>query len=263
MNSQPLHRILRALALTQERELTCAELDEALLARFVELELAGEAPEAEMPHVHHHLTLCPDCRREYEELLDVLRLERAGAWEEPTATPTFDLSFLGTSAEVRRGASAEVRRAWTQLGPRLRRYAERIAVARLGDLARRGQLPPGLQLQYAPAPRLRGPETEVSPTAFRLTDAEANLQLEVEVRPVGDATVWITVHATDLEAQQPLLGTRVSLCAEDGTPLEMRTIRRDETVQFKEVATERTYLLRVQHGRKVWEVPVDFAHPNS
>jgi len=250
MNSQPLHRILRALALTQERELTCAELDEALLARFVELELAGEAPEAEMPHVHHHLTLCPDCRREYEELLNVLRLERAGAWEEPTATPTFDLSFLGTSAEVCR--------AWTQLGPRLRRYAERIAVSRLDDLARRGQLPPGLQLQYAPAPRLRGPETEVSPTVFRLTDTEANLQLEVEVRPVDDATVWITVHAMDLEAQQPLFGTRVSLCAEDGSPLEMRTIRRDETVQFKEVTTERTYLLRVERGEREWEIPVDF-----
>jgi hypothetical protein len=43
---------------------------EAILDRFVELELAGDDPAAVFPGTAIHLRSCPGCRADYEGLLD-------------------------------------------------------------------------------------------------------------------------------------------------------------------------------------------------
>ena len=66
-------KLLRILSLTQERELTCQETQE-LMDHYVELELAGENPQAIMPEVAQHLRICPECREEHDALLKILQV---------------------------------------------------------------------------------------------------------------------------------------------------------------------------------------------
>ncbi|NOZ49272.1 MAG: hypothetical protein GXP37_04390 [Chloroflexi bacterium] len=66
-----IQKLLRMLALTRERELTCDEVFD-LMDYYTELEQAGENVQALMPQVAHHLQICPECREECEALLAVL-----------------------------------------------------------------------------------------------------------------------------------------------------------------------------------------------
>ena len=61
------------LALTRERELTCAEVAE-LLDYYADLENAGENVRGLMPTVAQHLDICPECEEEYEALLKILNM---------------------------------------------------------------------------------------------------------------------------------------------------------------------------------------------
>jgi predicted anti-sigma-YlaC factor YlaD len=58
--------LLRLLG-PEEHEVGCDECF-AELDRFVELELAGDNPDTELPGVRAHLAGCPACREEYESL---------------------------------------------------------------------------------------------------------------------------------------------------------------------------------------------------
>ena len=58
--------------MTSPREIGCGECFDQL-ERFAELKLNGKSPEEAMPLVRDHLTRCPDCREEYEALLEALR----------------------------------------------------------------------------------------------------------------------------------------------------------------------------------------------
>ena len=67
-----LRKILEQLEHTQDIELTCDEVL-ALMDQFAEASLRGEDVARFMPHVQHHLEMCPDCREEYEALLRILK----------------------------------------------------------------------------------------------------------------------------------------------------------------------------------------------
>ena len=67
-------KLLRLLSLTEERELTCEET-QALLDYYVDLELAGENPQALMPDVAQHLRICPECKEEHDALLKILEID--------------------------------------------------------------------------------------------------------------------------------------------------------------------------------------------
>ena len=72
-NIQELWRkLLRMLALTQEREWTCSEVGE-FMDYYVELELAGEDPQRVLPEVAQHLRICPECREEHDALMTMLQ----------------------------------------------------------------------------------------------------------------------------------------------------------------------------------------------
>jgi hypothetical protein len=50
-------------------EVTCEECFE-LLDRYVDLEVAGEDPDAQLPGMRAHLDGCPACREDHESLRD-------------------------------------------------------------------------------------------------------------------------------------------------------------------------------------------------
>jgi len=72
-NPNPLMvKMLQSLAMTEEREISCDEVF-AVLDQFVEAVHHGENVLLLMPLVRQHLDMCPDCRAEYEALLNMLQ----------------------------------------------------------------------------------------------------------------------------------------------------------------------------------------------
>jgi hypothetical protein len=67
----PEAKLLSALAMTQDVELSCDEVLE-LLDQYAEIAASGQDIEKIMPMVSHHMQMCPDCREEFEALLRVL-----------------------------------------------------------------------------------------------------------------------------------------------------------------------------------------------
>ncbi|MBM3152483.1 MAG: hypothetical protein FJZ96_09840 [Chloroflexi bacterium] len=63
--------MLRAIAMTEEQELSCDEVH-ALIDQFAEMVQRGEDVSRLMPMVQKHLKMCPDCREEYEALLQMM-----------------------------------------------------------------------------------------------------------------------------------------------------------------------------------------------
>jgi len=70
-----MKNMLEMIAHTQEGELVCDEVH-ALIDRFAEMKMRGEDPTHLMPLVQQHLDMCPDCREEYEALLQALRMDQ-------------------------------------------------------------------------------------------------------------------------------------------------------------------------------------------
>lgn len=67
-----LQKLLRMLSLTRPREISCDEVYE-LMDHYVELQTRGENVQALMPLVAHHMQICPECREEYEALLQIIK----------------------------------------------------------------------------------------------------------------------------------------------------------------------------------------------
>ncbi len=70
-NDLAMQMLLRSVTMTDETELTCDEVF-ALLDQFAEMVKRGEDAAGFMPLVQKHLTMCPDCREEYETLLKMM-----------------------------------------------------------------------------------------------------------------------------------------------------------------------------------------------
>ena len=64
--------MLQSLAMTQEQEISCDQVY-AVLDEFAEAAARGENLIVFMPLVRQHLDMCPDCREEYEALLNMLQ----------------------------------------------------------------------------------------------------------------------------------------------------------------------------------------------
>jgi hypothetical protein len=70
-------RLLRLAARTEEQELSCTECFD-ILPQYVDLEVAGSAPERQLPLFRQHLDQCAVCREEYETVRELARLEAEG-----------------------------------------------------------------------------------------------------------------------------------------------------------------------------------------
>ena len=73
MDQAVLKKMVGALARTLPDEIGCDECF-ALSDQLAELVLQGKPAADLMPLVHAHLERCPDCREEFEALLEALRL---------------------------------------------------------------------------------------------------------------------------------------------------------------------------------------------
>jgi hypothetical protein len=67
-----LKQMVRDLAITRAEEIGC-DTCFGQIDLYVELVLAGRSPAEAMPLVEHHLTVCKDCRDEFEALLMAVR----------------------------------------------------------------------------------------------------------------------------------------------------------------------------------------------
>lgn len=77
MNRSQLERLLRLVVRTEDEELSCTACFD-LLPPYVDLEVAGEAPDARLPRLRPHLEQCAVCREDYETLRELARLEAEG-----------------------------------------------------------------------------------------------------------------------------------------------------------------------------------------
>jgi hypothetical protein len=77
VNPSRLERLLRLAARTQDQELSCTECFD-VLPQYVDLEVAGEAPDERLPLFRQHLEQCAVCREEHETLRELARLEAEG-----------------------------------------------------------------------------------------------------------------------------------------------------------------------------------------
>ena len=77
MSASRFERLLRLAARTQDEELSCSECFE-VLPQYVDLEIAGQAPDSRLPTFRQHLEQCAVCREEYEMVRELARLEAEG-----------------------------------------------------------------------------------------------------------------------------------------------------------------------------------------
>jgi hypothetical protein len=71
MGEEVIERLLRYLVEIEEGSLSCADAF-AKLDEYADLSCYHKRAHEIMPHVHHHLELCPDCLKFYETLLAML-----------------------------------------------------------------------------------------------------------------------------------------------------------------------------------------------
>ncbi len=78
MHDDKLHRLVERLLTDHPEDLDCAVVVD-IIARYVDLEVAGAAPGLDQPGIPIHLDLCPHCAEMYEALSQVAQLESRGA----------------------------------------------------------------------------------------------------------------------------------------------------------------------------------------
>ncbi len=71
LSNEKLKDLLWLVGLTNENELNCEQCL-ALVAEFAECELAGKSISDGLKAVEQHLSVCSECREEYEALQRVL-----------------------------------------------------------------------------------------------------------------------------------------------------------------------------------------------
>jgi hypothetical protein len=72
LSKKEIDGLLRLIGLTRDDEIDC-ERCLALVAEFAEQELAGRSIPAGLEAVAHHLSICAECREEFEALLQALK----------------------------------------------------------------------------------------------------------------------------------------------------------------------------------------------
>jgi uncharacterized protein with PIN domain len=72
LSREEIAELLQLIGLTRDEEIDC-ERCLALVAEFAEREPAGRSIPAGLDAVAHHLSVCAECREEYEALLHALK----------------------------------------------------------------------------------------------------------------------------------------------------------------------------------------------
>lgn len=67
LSPKEIDDLLRLVGLTEDREINCEQCL-ALVSEFAERQLAGRSIAEGLTAVEHHLSICGECREEYEAL---------------------------------------------------------------------------------------------------------------------------------------------------------------------------------------------------
>lgn len=72
LSKKEIDGLLRLIGLTQDHEINCEQCL-SLIAEFAERELAGKSIPEGLKAVEHHLSICAECREEYQALQRALK----------------------------------------------------------------------------------------------------------------------------------------------------------------------------------------------
>ena len=72
LSKKEIDGLLRLVGLTRDQEINCEQCL-ARVAEFAEQQLAGKSVAAGLQAVEHHLSICAECRQEYETLQRALK----------------------------------------------------------------------------------------------------------------------------------------------------------------------------------------------
>ncbi len=72
LSKHEIDELIRLVSLTRDAEITCEQCL-ALVAEFAEHVLAGQTVPQGLEAVEHHLSVCGECREEYEALQATLQ----------------------------------------------------------------------------------------------------------------------------------------------------------------------------------------------
>lgn len=72
LSKHEIDRLMRLIVLTRDYEINCEQCL-ALVAEFAEQQLAGKSIPIGLQTVEHHLSVCAECREEYEALRRALQ----------------------------------------------------------------------------------------------------------------------------------------------------------------------------------------------
>lgn len=72
LSKKEIDGLMRLIGLTQEDEINCEQCL-SLVAEFAEQTLAGKSISEGLKAVEHHLSVCAECREEYESLQKAMR----------------------------------------------------------------------------------------------------------------------------------------------------------------------------------------------
>ena len=71
LSRHEIDALMRLVGLTNDTEIDCEECL-SVVAEFAEMQLKGKSISAGLRAVEHHLSICAECREEYEILLRTL-----------------------------------------------------------------------------------------------------------------------------------------------------------------------------------------------
>lgn len=72
LSTNILKQLVKSATNIHSDEIGCDDCFDRL-NKFAELKLKGKSPEEAMPLVQEHLQRCPECREEYEALMEALQ----------------------------------------------------------------------------------------------------------------------------------------------------------------------------------------------
>ncbi len=72
LSKKEIDGLMRLIGLTKDEEINCEQCLSSV-AEFAEQELAGKSIPEGLKAVEHHLSICAECREEYEALQRALR----------------------------------------------------------------------------------------------------------------------------------------------------------------------------------------------
>jgi hypothetical protein len=237
----------------------CAVLSEETLARYAELEIAGQEPGKEWPEVSAHLDECSDCAGRYADLLALLQAEARDEVPHAFSSRPFDLGFLSTP---RLDVWSEARKAFYYL-------VDRIPIVIKQARANFGPLPPALVPCYVTAAvgALRDSERTADKfESLRIPDESANVLFTLAPGPAladeaGETGVTLIFKVQDLQSGEPLRQVRVNLYDSKEQLLRSTTTTAEGQAVFSDLVGD--YVLQCKYVERTWNLPVRLATDTS